>query len=978
MINSTNNPELIKARGFHPKRLLKDLQQRLYSSQYLYLLFCFLAPIAIMYLLYGIFWIAFGADGTPLVLDLNSQYVYFFEALRKFVYGEGSLLYSFARSLGGEFMGIYAYYMASPLTYIVALFPQTRIQEAVLCILLLKTGLSGLSFGYYLHKRTRKPNKMAIFIFSLLYSLSAYAIVQQNNTMWIDALIWLPIFAYALEELISKRRFKLYVISLTVILVSNYYIGYMVCIFAVLYFFYCYFSKAREEINPLGEKLHFVRTGARFAAFSLLSAAMSAFMLIAAYYSLGFGKTEFSSPNWALKAKFDILDFLSKFLPGAYDTVEPSGLPFVYCGILALILLPVYFTAKKVSNREKIASASLLAVFLISFIVNPIDLIWHGFSVPNWLNGRYSFLFCFVLLVIAYKGFGNLRRISDKMILAICGFLLLFVAVAEKFELKSFITSDEKLLTLGCIWFSVFFIVAIGVLLCLMINTKSKKTFTSVTAVLAAVVCVELICNGVVCMAQFNDDVHYARYSDYQQNLAELREVIDQVKENDKGFYRMDKTKHRTRNDNMALGINGLTNSTSTLNSSAIKLVSQMGYLGRAHLTMYRGGTPFSDSIFGIKYVADYKSSERFANVYDLLEDIQGEKYYVYQNPYAMSLAFGVNDDVNDLDLEESSTVFNRYNALITAMLGEEERIALFKPVNSMTSLPSNCEASETTLSSKYTTEERRPGSVTLIYDAPYTGNYYFYAPGSATEEVEVEFNGSLAGDYLGPDTNHILFAGYYNEGDEIEVKISIPKDSSLTLQSQLKFLWYLDDEIYDECMTALLNGPQYKIDEDYEDHHLTGTISTASADSMILTTIPYDEGWKVYVDGTQVEIYETLDALMAFDITEAGVHSLEMRYMPDCYKLGITVSAVAIGIFILLCSAELVLRRTLLKNRIPTYPEEYWTLDELTVDDKLIDTLSAPAEKVDASDSEQPAVQEASPAEDAESPISSEESDNS
>ena len=71
-------------------------------------------------------------NGTVLVLDLNGQYVYFFEALRNMVYGEGSLLYTFFRGLGGEFMGMYAYYLASPLSYLVALFPQDRIQEALI------------------------------------------------------------------------------------------------------------------------------------------------------------------------------------------------------------------------------------------------------------------------------------------------------------------------------------------------------------------------------------------------------------------------------------------------------------------------------------------------------------------------------------------------------------------------------------------------------------------------------------------------------------------------------------------------------------------------------------------------------------------------------------------------------------------------------------------------------------------------------
>ena len=83
-------------------------------SEYRYLGFAFLIPVILMYLLYVAMEIHPFGNGSVLVLDLNAQYVYFYEALRAWIYGDGSLLYSFGRSLGGEFMGIYAYYIASP------------------------------------------------------------------------------------------------------------------------------------------------------------------------------------------------------------------------------------------------------------------------------------------------------------------------------------------------------------------------------------------------------------------------------------------------------------------------------------------------------------------------------------------------------------------------------------------------------------------------------------------------------------------------------------------------------------------------------------------------------------------------------------------------------------------------------------------------------------------------------------------------
>ena len=116
-----------------------------YKNEYGYLGYAFIIPALIMLAIY----VALGhkpfGDLSVLTLDLNAQYVYFYEALREFVFGDASLLYSFSRSLGGEFMGIYAYYVASPLSYIVVLFPKSMMLFALLTIILIKIGLCGLS-----------------------------------------------------------------------------------------------------------------------------------------------------------------------------------------------------------------------------------------------------------------------------------------------------------------------------------------------------------------------------------------------------------------------------------------------------------------------------------------------------------------------------------------------------------------------------------------------------------------------------------------------------------------------------------------------------------------------------------------------------------------------------------------------------------------------------------------------------------------
>lgn len=923
---------------------LRYMQNRIASSPSSYLFYAFIIPVVLTYLVYlsmGIY--PFG-NGSVLVLDLNGQYVYFFESLRNAIYGEGSFLYTFSRALGGEYMGMYAYYLASPLSYIVALFPQGRILEALLTVILIKTGLCGASFGFYLHKNSAHPNKIAVVTFSVLYSMCSFAVVHQNNIMWTDAIFWLPIITYAIEQLIKNRRYKLFVISLAMAIMSNYYIGYMICIYCVAYFFYYYTAHGEELRNPHGEKRHGIKSFMRFAFFAVLAAAISAVIIFAAYYSLTFGKNDFSDPSWSLKAKFDFLDFFTKFLPGTYDTVRPQGLPFVYCGILMLFTVPVYFMTKAIKSREKIASVAFIGFFVICFMASPLDLIWHGFQNPNWLNYRYSFMLCFVLLVLGYKGFGNLRRFNEKFILAIAAAIILFTAVCQKTEFETYVVSSEKLKTFETVWLTVIVTVIVFVILCLLIRTKDFKKREGITAILAAVICIEVFCNALALVVQFDDDVSYSSYSGYNDYIDGLRPVVNELKEYDTSFYRVEKTVHRKYNDNMALGIRGLSNSTSTLNASQIKFLSNMGYTSRSHLSKYQGGTPVNDSLLGIKYLIDSKDSEALTHYFN--KEFTNGKYDVYSNPHALSIAYGVSDSIDNFDFSNYKTYFEKQNALVGAMCGYDTVPDIYKPVSEYKEQYTDCSKTSNYAQTTYTKDsENASAQVTFSFTASEAAEYYFYTPSSNPKECTIEVNGKSLGNYLGSDSRHIVALGWYESGENVTVKIKL-KDSPLSIDNGCDYIWYIDRDVYDECFDKLLSNPQLVIDSGCSDDCLTGTLTTVDSTTTVLTTIAYDEGWQVYVDGEKTEIYKSLDALITFDVYGSGEHTVELRYMPTVYKLGAVISISGITVFVIICAIDFALKRTLFKSKAAECVNTPWILDDFDEDYEQLTAMPDEPEK--------------------------------
>jgi len=879
----------------------------------LYLSLAFIIPVAIMYLIYIAMEIHPFGGNSVLVLDLNGQYVYFYEALRNAVYGDTSLMYSFSRSLGGEFMGIYAYYIASPFSYIVCLFPQTKILDALLCIFLLKTGLCGYTFGFYIHKTGKSTSKIATIIFSCMYALTSYAIVYQHNSMWIDAVIWLPIITYAIEQLIKYGRFKLYVIFFALTLMSNFYIGYMVCFYAAAYFIYYYFACDISENNPLGEKNHFWKSFLRFSLTSVLAAGIAAVILLTAYYSLSFGKTTFSSADWAFEFKFDIIELLIKFLPGSYDTVRlsPAGLPLVYCGTLTLILVPVYFMASKFSAREKIMSGVMIGFFVLSFSISVVDLVWHGFSPPMWLNYRYSFMLCFFLLVLACKGFSELTNISSKIIFAICSYITGFVVIVQALGYDTIVVSESKKLTwvddLTTVWFALACIGAYLVVLALLKYTKFKS---NMLIILAFIVSFELFGNGLVNVIRLDKDVIYSGYNGYNNFLDSYRPILETLEETDNSFYRSEKTIHRKSNDNMALGLRGLSNSTSTLNKETIQFLKRMGYKSQSHNSKYIGGNPVGDSLLGIKYII---SADDLSHYYtEAIVDASG--FTAWLNENALSIAYAVDDKINNIVADDYETPCDYMNALVTAMLGSEETIEVFVPIevdNSTTN--AYCIKSYIQGHNKYAKAgDDAEASLYYTFSVPTSSPVYFYIPSDYQREVKLSGSGIEASSFWSDskDTNCLITLGTFEAGQNVDLTITLVSND-LYIKNGYNCLFYIDTELLDSIIKELKTY-EYVI-TDYTERSFKGKITAEKNNQIIQTTIPYDEGWKVYVDNEKVEIFETLDALVAFRIDE-GEHNVELKYMPKSFVLGLIITLTCIVIFIL---TAIFYKKLIIKNHI-------------------------------------------------------------
>lgn len=362
----------------------------------LYLL-AFLFPLV---LLVGIFIYLkvypFG-ENTYLPVDAFGQYVNFLQYFRNVFLEDGSIIYSLSKSIGGEMYGLFAYYLISPFNFITLFFQKGNMTFVFDIILILKVATSSLTFTYYLNRR--KKADFTNLIFAIMYSFSAYVVTYGFNIMWLDAVILLPLVVAGIDDIVHSKKNILYIISLSLTLITNYYVGFMVCIFSLMYFIYKiligYLENKKEALTKIGI----------FIISSICAALIAGVILVPVFIGLQDGRADFSFSELSLDKNFNIENLMSKFATNSFDLeeIKNSAMPPVFCGILANVLTLSYFFNGKIKIREKILSLLLLILFIISFYIKGINLLWSMGNIPAWYIYRYAFCFSFMYIIFAKK-----------------------------------------------------------------------------------------------------------------------------------------------------------------------------------------------------------------------------------------------------------------------------------------------------------------------------------------------------------------------------------------------------------------------------------------------------------------------------------------------------------------------------------------------------------------------------------------------
>ena len=821
------------------------------------LLVAFCIPVAIMLAAVAYRGIYPFGDRCFLRVDLYHQYMPFFMELRRKLVEGGSLAFTWNGGLGVNFLALYAYYLASPVNWLLVLCPEEAVIEFMTALIVIKTGLCGLSFAWYL-KRHFGADGYETALFAVFYALSGYMAAYQWNIMWLDCIVLAPVILLGLEELLLRRRPLLYCISLACSILSNYYISIFICIYLVFYTGLLLFSAGSFTGAGNGSRLSRWRERAgglgRFVMYSLLAGGLAGVVWVPGVMALR--ATRFHEIHFpqTVKAYFDVVEILARHCVNVGTELRNGHWPNIYCGAAVFFLLPLYFLCRKIPWRERCLKLLLLCFFYVSFSVNYVDFLWHGLNFPDSLPARQAFLYILLVLTMCFEAFLHLREAPGGRIVAsaVFGLLLLYLCARlgwnEDLSRSSFVFTALYLLTAAflLVWF-------FGA------GTKMGRRVSAAFLffLVVAEASMNLSATGVPTVSRSD------YRNDYLTNRMLLQTLEEKTERERQPFCRVELRGRMTKNDGMLAGFPTATFFSSTCNADTAYFYRRLGMSTSKVFYSYEGATPLTSALLSAAYTIS-ASPEITDDFHELLSVRQGK--YLYRNRHVLPPGFVVPLQLEEnWDLDAGNPV-EVQNDLVRA-LGMDQQ--LFQPVPVVWEKGNVC------------------------VEAEENGYYFAYPLSCGTKDIAADRNGYETV-YEKVYYPYILNLGWCSRGGRIILSESGNRRSDKTLDIAV---YRLDASVLAQALEKL--GEQPLEITASADGYVSGIVE-AKADGLLVTSIPAESGWRIFVDGKSAAVRPFGGAMLGAALP-AGRHTVLFVYRPPGLYAGLAVSISGFVILLML-----------------------------------------------------------------------------
>lgn len=757
--------------------------------------------------------------------DSNVQYPAFYMGLKEFT------SFSLKVGFGFNFYGTLLYYLMSPLNILIYLFNTENYIYFFILITLIKLGLCSLTMNILLnYKNDNKYN----FILSIIYALNGYTLSYFINSMWLDSIYMLPLVMLGILKIIKENKYMLYYIALTLSIIFNYYIGYMICIFSLIFFIY---SLINSDSKDKKTKIK------NFIIISLLSGLTTAVILIPACKSLLIGKVKDFTDNEFSYFKFNknIIYLFANLCPFSlifYGKELEVGGAQIYLTIGLLIL----FISSLITNKNKkykISTLIILLIYILSFSFNLFDYAWQMFQPPYWFNHRYSFTLIAFIIYICSDSFKKVEtKDLTKIIYIIMGIttLILMSLMIKYFKYEA---KDIKYFILATVTIIIF--TALYVILLL----KEKKTLYIILML------IELIIGTIYSLNKHKINEISLNIYGYQSATInkKLYDTIEKYKSDD--LYRMELIKYIGYNDGLFYGYNGITYFNSIRNEKILKTFDEK-----------LNQTDNSNNSIVLEYFDKYLLS--IFNVKYLLSID-----YVYENDHPLSLGFMIDKNAKDIKLESN------YNKNITNIINKFTNTTdpIYENIENQEILKKEeieyANSKITTIKVKLNKDliliTNKKTKLSFCID---TGKNNYFSITNGCMKINEE------------KISKLEVPIELNKNDILEISLNDYNSNKITL---------IDKEIYDRNMGILEDK---LLDLKYNNGIYEGNINV-NKEGILFISIPNEPGINVYVDGNKTKIESILGAYIGINLKE-GQHNIKIKYDVPGLKIGLIISIIS------------------------------------------------------------------------------------
>lgn len=958
---------------------MKNINLKKYFNEIKYLLLAIFITSSILLITFAVSGFAPFGERSILRVDLYHQYAPFHEELRNKILTGDSLFYSFEGGLGKNFLAQMAYYTFSPFSFFILFFPSNYLPEAILFFVFFKIVFCTLFFAIFL-KSTFKTNNISIVIFAIMYSFIAYITSFYWNIMWLDSIALFPLVALGLERLIKYGGYKTYLIALFISILVNFYIAFLVCIFASLYFLVRVFSEysIKNEYKIIFNRI------LKFTILSLIAGGLTMFLAIPTALAISNTATSDANfPKWEIYK--NIFQIITNHFSGARPIIlaRNEDLPNVYSGVLTAVLLPSYFINKEIKLKEKVLFAFLILFMILCAVIKPLDFLIHGGHFPANLPHRYTFIYSFILLTLAFKSFKNIKGININ-ILSIFSILYIIIILTTEYILVPKIKDIEVVLS----GYDILFNIALIILYTLIIylykkfsfengeNFQDNKVFKiysvlcfisliatffvsilyanglflenkinfenainnlkenlSISFIVLSIITIifillisftlwlcnknkNLIKNGIISFILiivsaeaiansfngflYNGGTNRQNYVKYLDDTKDMLEYIKQIDTDKNKFYRQEFRRFTTINDASLYHYNGFSQFSSLAYGDTSKLIQLLGIAATSNSYRYYDPTPLINAMFNIKYIMN-KDGHINTTDYEHIADFNTVS--LYKNPRHLSIAFMVNENIKNWELNKNNP-FVSQNEFIKNATNINENIT--EELDIIDFEFENINAEGIGAKNNYSYELDNPNSLKEIPTVrakiinPKKQRLFFYidSPNSSRFKYKI---GEKQEDREISTGRSLIDFGIVDAMQEIEIEFSLNRkgEHEKTFRKSGNFKLFcasFENDIFEKAYKELED--EMLIINNYKSTKLEGEINVLK-NGVLFTSIPYDKGWKVYIDGKKAEPLKIANGgLLAINL-EKGNHNIIFKYEIQGFKIGIFISTISLVVLI-------------------------------------------------------------------------------